>query len=220
MHTWANDTDVPASLNANAPDAATLAKAQTYRVAPGDILNIETPIMHVGAAPELCLNLGVVFRRPSGFELFQKYALELSSLTHRTECEFPGSWLSYPLEEILASITSLDHAVCLSNGGLAGRPITRVAKFGVKSAIRLRHPKLFPVLQRDFLGRHVVAARGQVAYAPKAAGVTDWVENLAKGNTAEIGELLSFSKTPQDQLAIMPFLQWLMASQAVDVCAT
>ena len=221
LHTWSAG-QVPARAMALPPDDELKAVSTVLEVRSGEIANIETPVLHVGSAPQLCANLCILFRRFSPFDRLEKVAGQLrppqsspiASGAHSLPA-LPQAWLPIPFGDVQAEADRLFRLANLSNGGLAGRPMGGLEVVPRSSSVKTKHTDIFPILLTTSFGKQILLARGQMRYVPEVEGAPSWMQSLAQGLSVAASELLALGSTEEERVNLWEFLQWLGKTGAV-----
>lgn len=223
LHAWTAD-QLPQSALGLSPTKELLKTATSHTVRINDILNIETPVFHVGSAPELCTNLCLLFRKFSGFQQLETigHELALSRVVNpfsssSVSKSVPDEWAERSLRDVQTEAERLFKLANKSNGGLAARPLANEAKLTASSILRLQSPSLFPVIQNRSFERDLLIARRQLRYMPPGDGVQNWVRDLVDGQAVKVSEFMGLEDDGQGRLALWEFLRWLSGTGAVNV---
>lgn len=206
LYSW-DEQSAPLRQIARFPDEEAVETSAHHIVNPGDILSIETPVHHIGAAPEFCLNLALLFRRPTPLQRLEAVLTELGI----------EEWTDRSFARVMDDILQIEHISNLSNGGLAGRPVRCTGTLSAQAKLSVRHPDLFPVHLIDALDGLVVAARGRIKFAPDTKSARQWLSALSSNKTVDAQMWMDKAEGHQDRLQRFEFLIWLHATGAVSL---
>lgn len=206
IYSW-DEQSAPRRHIARYPDEEAVRTSAHHIVSPGDILNIETPVYHIGAAQEFSFNLALLFRRPTRLKRLEAVLNELGI----------EEWTDRSFARVMDDVLRIDHGSNLSNGGLAGRPMRRTGTLSAQAKLSVRHPDLFPVHLIDALDGLVVAARGRIKFAPNTKGARQWLSALALNETVNAQMWMDEAEGHQDRLQRFEFLHWLHTTGAVSL---